>query len=79
MENPGERMTIPRLEGGSEEDGEADSFGSCFPFCCFFQPYRCSLWDFSSLARDRTWANSSERQSPHRWTAREVPGSWLKL
>ena len=35
METPGERMAIPRVDGGSEEDGEADSFGSCFPFCCF--------------------------------------------
>ena len=35
METPGERMATPRVDGGSE-DGEADSFGSCFPFCCFF-------------------------------------------
>ena len=37
----------------------------------------CSMWDFSSLTRDRTWGPLQWRQSLNHWTAREVSRSVL--
>ena len=33
----------------------------------------CSMWDPSSLTKDRTLAPALEAQSPNHWTIREVP------
>ena len=44
------------------------------PFFFFSPATPSSLWDVSSLTRDRTRAPGSESMSPNHWTSREVPG-----
>ena len=43
----------------------------------FLGAMACSMWDLSSLTRDRAHASCSGKCSLHHWTLREVPGSWL--
>ena len=43
----------------------------------FWGAMACSMWDLSSLTRDRAHASCSGKCSLHHWTLREVPGSWI--
>ena len=43
----------------------------------FLGAMACSMWDLSSLTRDRAHASCSGKCSLHHWTLREVPGSWI--